>query len=165
VSLQILYASMLAGREPQEADMEPLSWFVWSVCQQITSVQAMAAEIQLSGVGRTYNAWAGEYDVVLCPSLAEAPVPLGTIDPQGPDPAAAFSRAGFFTPFTAVANVVGNPAMSVPLYERPADDDAAGLPLAVQLIGTPAGEGQMLAIAAQLEAAQPWADRRAALAA
>ena len=73
---------------------------------------------------------------------------------------AAFERSGHFTPYTAISNVSGSPAISVPLYQRPEDDRAAGVPLAVQLIGRPAGEGALLALAAQLEAACPWADRR-----
>ena len=163
VSTQILLASMLAGREPQEDDMEALSWFVWNVSSSITSTQALAAEMQLHAVARAYNVWADQYDLVLCPALAEAPVPLGTIDPQGPDPEATFARAAQFTPFTPLSNITGNPAISLPLYERPADDDAAGLPLGVQLVGKPAEEGVLLAVSAQLEAANPWLDRRAPL--
>ena len=70
-----------------------------------------------------------------------------------------FRRAGQFTPFTAICNVTGQPAISLPLYAR---DD--GLPLAVQLIGRPAGEAPLLALAAQLEAALPWSGRLAQLA-
>ncbi|HEY1450755.1 MAG TPA: hypothetical protein VGF47_07360, partial [Solirubrobacteraceae bacterium] len=54
-----------------------------------------------------------------------------------------------------VFNASGQPGISLPLYEG-----TDGLPLAVQLIGRPAGEAQLLALAAQLEAAAPWADRR-----
>ena len=68
---------------------------------------------------------------------------------------ARFTRSGAFTPYTAPCNISGQPAISVPLYQR---DD--GLPLAVQLIGQPAGEGALLALAAQLEEAHGWAERR-----
>jgi amidase len=67
-----------------------------------------------------------------------------------------FERSGHFTPYTAISNVTGSPAISLPLTQR-----ADGLPLAVQLIGRPAQEGALLALAAQLEATAPWADRRA----
>jgi amidase len=67
-----------------------------------------------------------------------------------------FTRSGLFTPFTPIFNATGQPAISLPLY-----DGADGLPLGVQLVGRPAGEGQLLALAAQLEGAQPWAERRA----
>jgi len=66
----------------------------------------------------------------------------------------AFDRAMAFSPFTAIWNVTGQPAISLPLYQG---DD--GLPLAVQLVGRPLGEGALLALASQLEAALPWANR------
>ena len=66
-----------------------------------------------------------------------------------------FTRSGLFTPFTPVFNATGQPGISLPLYEG---ED--GLPLAVQIVGRPAGEERLLALASQLEAAQPWADRR-----
>jgi amidase len=104
-------------------------------------------------------AWCAQYDFVLTPALAEAPVTHGTIDPRSADPLADFARSGRFTPFTAGMNISGSPAISLPLYHR----DDLDLPVGVQLIGQPAGEGDLLALAAQLEAAQPWVDRRAAL--
>jgi amidase len=105
-------------------------------------------------------AWAASYDAILTPALAQPPVPIGELDPCGPDPMRTFARGGHFTPYTAISNVTGSPAISLPLYE---DED--GLPLAVQLIGRPAQEGALLALAAQVEAAQPWSDRRPAVAA
>ena len=97
------------------------------------------------------SSWAAPYDAILTPALAQAPLRHGALDTSAPDPAATFRRSGEFTPFTAICNVTGQPAISLPLYAR---DD--GLPLAVQLIGRPAGEGPLLALAAQLEAALPW---------
>jgi amidase len=161
VSMGIGFAGMLAGREPTADDMEPLSWAIWELCKGITSTQAALAEAQLHGVARQIIAWSDPYDAVLTPALAEAPVKLGTMDPlDASDPMGTFRRSGEFTPYTALFNVTGSPAISVPLYQRPADDPDAGLPLAVQLVGRPAQEGALLALAAQLEQAHPWADRR-----
>jgi amidase len=70
-----------------------------------------------------------------------------------------FTRSGLFTPFTPVFNASGQPGISLPIFEG---ED--GLPLAVQIVGRPAGEGNLLALAAQLEAARPWAERRPAVA-
>jgi amidase len=69
-----------------------------------------------------------------------------------------FAKSGRFTPFTAVINVTGQPAISLPLFQG---DD--GLPTGIQFVGRPAGESELLSLAAQLEAAQPWADRRPSL--
>jgi amidase len=93
--------------------------------------------------------------VVLTPALAQRPVRIGEIDSCSDAPWEDFHRSGEFTPYTAIFNVTGQPAVSLPLFHG---DD--GLPLAVQLAGRPAGEGQLLSLAAQLEAARPWAERR-----
>ena len=161
VALQMAFAGMVAGREPTQEDMEPLSWAIWSVCKNITSTEALGAEAQLHGLARQLITWAAGYDAVLTPSLAEAPVTLGTIDPMSENPMGAFARSGQFTPYTATQNVTGSPAISLPLYARPDGDPDAGLPLGVHLIGQPAAEGALLALSAQLEQAHPWADRRA----
>ena len=152
-------AAMLHGRAPREADMEPLSWAVWTRCNEITSVQAAVANYRLQALGRAVTAWAAPYDALLTPALAQPPLPIGALDPCGPDPLGTFERSGHFTPYTAISNVTGSPAISLPLYQH---DD--GLPLAVQLIGRPAQEGALLALAAQVEAAAPWAQRVAPLA-
>jgi amidase len=155
ISLQIAFFALINGREPTEPDMEPLSWAIWNLSRGINSVEVMGAELHLQAFSRAVITWLADYDAVLTPALAEAPVPLGTIDSCADDPMAAFARSGRFTPFTAVFNVSGQPAVSVPLYQRD-----AGLPLAVQLGGQPAEEGRLLALAAQLEAAAPWSQRR-----
>jgi amidase len=160
VCSQIAFAGMIAGREPVAEDMEPLSWELLNVCKTIDSTTALLAEFQMQAVGRAVVTWTAQYDAVLTPALAEAPLPLGTLDPMSATPMEDFARSGHFTPYTAISNVTGSPAIAVPLFERPADDAAPGLPLAVQLIGQPAAEGALLALAAQLEAARPWADRR-----
>jgi amidase len=156
VCTQIKLAEMIAGRAATAEDMEPLSWALYQLCQSITSVDALLAEFQLHGVGRELITWIAQYDALLTPSLAEAPVTLGTLDPlNAEDPMAAFTRSASFTPFTPPLNISGQPAISLPLFER---ED--GLPLGVQLIGQPAEEGALLALAAQLEEAQSWAGRR-----
>ena len=161
ISTQIAFGALLAGREPAEEDMEALSWAIWRLSQGLSSVQARVAGAQLQGFARQVVTWAARYDVVLTPALAEAPVRIGVLDPTAPSPMATFARSGQFTPYTAISNVTGSPAISLPLYARPDGDPDAGLPLGVQLIGQPLGEGTLLALGAQLEEAAPWAERRA----
>ncbi|HEU4977129.1 MAG TPA: amidase [Baekduia sp.] len=159
VMSQAAFAARILGREPGPGDMEPLSWALYEVSRSINAIDGFLAELQLHAVGRELITWMSGYDALLTPVLAEAPVPLGTIDPMNAaEPLAGLMRASRFMPFTPPANLSGQPAISLPLYE-----DADGLPLAVQLMAPPAGEADLLALAAQLEAAHPWADRRPSL--
>src|SRR3954453_15896551 len=95
------------------------------------------------------------WDVIVTPGLAQRPLPLGALDPDAEAPFAPFAASGRFTPFPAGLNASGQPALMLPLFHG---DD--GLPTAVQLIGRPGREDVLLQVGAQLEAAQPWADRR-----
>ena len=97
------------------------------------------------------------YDVLLLPTLALPPVPVGWFT-DGADPAECFERQKRFTPFTALFNVTGQPAVSLPLHTSP-----DGLPIGVMLVGRPADEVTLLSLSAQLEQARPWADRHPAL--
>jgi amidase len=153
VMLQVAQARMLAGREPTEAEMEPLSFALWNLVGGMSALDAHLATAQLEIFARALLGWMEPYDVIVAPSLAEAPVLLDTVDWRTDDPMGLFTRSAAFTPFTAVANVTGQPAISLPLFEH------EGLPVGVQLFGRPAQEGALLAVAAQLEAARPWADR------
>jgi amidase len=158
VMLQVAYGRMINGREPEQEEMEPLSWALWELVRSMPALDNNLAYAQLQIVARGLVSWMDAYDVVVTPSLAEAPVVLDTVDWRTDDPMGLFRRSGAFTPFTAMLNVTGQPAISVPIAEH------EGLPVGAQLIGRPAQEGALLAVAAQLEAAKPWAHRRPALA-
>jgi amidase len=150
---------MVAGREPTAEDMEPMSWAIFSMARKANAVDAAAAGVRLQAFARRLISFLEPYDALLTPALAERPLLLGTLDPAAPDPMSTFTRSGLFTPFTPLLNASGLPGISLPLFQG---ED--GLPLAVQIAGRPAGEAQLLALAAQLEEARPWAERRAALA-
>jgi amidase len=94
-----------------------------------------------------------EIDVLLTPGLACTAIEAG--GGYGRSAPFAVNLAGRFTPFTAVFNLTGQPAITVPAGF---DDD--GLPLSVQLVGRPGAEAVLLGLAAQLEAASPWVHRR-----
>ncbi len=94
------------------------------------------------------------YDAVLTPTLAAPPLPVGAIRDDA-DPAADFAKQKAFTPWTSAWNVTGMPAISLPLHWTP-----DGLPVGVMLAARPAEEQLLLGLAAQVESAAPWADRR-----
>jgi amidase len=85
------------------------------------------------------------------------PRPIGWFTSDD-DPATDFERQKRFTPFTAMYNTTGQPAISLPLYQS-----AEGLPIGMMLVGKPASEAALLALAAQIEAALPWHDRHPAI--
>ncbi|HSZ12428.1 MAG TPA: amidase [Solirubrobacteraceae bacterium] len=155
IALSIAYSGVVAGREPTAADMEPMSWAIFSMIGKAGAIESMGAAIRLQAFARRLVAFLEPYDALLTPALAERPLPIGTLDTAAPEPMSTFTRSGLFTPFTPVFNASGQPGISLPLFEG---ED--GLPLAVQIVGRPAGEGSLLALAAQLEAAVPWAARR-----
>ena len=119
----------------------------------LSAQQAMEALTALRLFARRFVAATDRYDVLLAPVTTMTPRPLGWFDADG-DGAADFDRQERYAAFTAVFNVTGQPAVSVPLHWT---DD--GLPVGTMLVGRPADEVTLLSLAAQLEAAHPWAHR------
>jgi amidase len=156
IALSIIASAMIAGRELEPKDMEPMSWEILALGRRLNAIEGAGALTQLQRFSRRLAVFLAPYDALLTPALAERPLPLGTLDTAAPKPMSTFTRSALFTPFTATFNAGGEPAISLPLFHG--EDE---LPLAVQIVGRPVGEGALLALAAQLEAARPWASRRA----
>jgi amidase len=123
-----------------------------------SSSEYVRAYVQLQTYGRRVAEFCAGYDLVLTPTLARPPVPIGWVR-EPADPWEQYERALAFTPFTPAVNVAGLPAASVPFAWT---DD--GLPVGVQLIASFCGEDVLLRVSAQIEEARPWADRRPPLA-
>jgi amidase len=133
-----------------ESLLTPLNRFLAGRARATSSVALSQAVAALQRLARRVIAFWDDVDVVLTPALAKQPVPIGWVfEPE--DPWEQFLRGGELTPFTPLLNVTGQPAMSVPFGV------VDGLPVGVQLIGPPAGEAMLFRLAAQLEAAHPWA--------
>jgi amidase len=159
MAFTVWLGGQLTGREPTAKDVEPLTWMLWEHALNQDTISYLTAQYRLETVARSMVRELAEFDVVLTPVLAKRPLPVGEMNGFGPDPMGNFRKSGHFTPFTAVFNVTGQPAISLPLYQG---DD--GLPTAVQLVGPPAREEVLLALAAQLERALPWDERAPAMA-
>jgi amidase len=160
VSMQTLIGGIIRGREVTEEDVEPLTWTMYHHAREQDTLTYLAADGRVKALAREVTAHLLDYDVVLTPALAQLPVRIGEIHGRGPDPWDHYRRSGLFTPFTAIFNITGLPAISLPLYQS-----EEGLPVAVQLGGRPLSEDVLLSLATQLEQAQPWAERVAPLAA
>ncbi len=154
-SMTTMTGERLAGRELVESDVEPLTWAIWAHTRELSVMSYLAAQARLESVARSIVAFMAPYDAVLTPALAQRPVPIGEIHGLGPEPWTQYRRSGYFTPYTAIVNITGQPAIALPLFHG---DD--GLPVSVQLIGAPAHEEVLLSLASQLERARPWAERR-----
>ena len=146
------------GRELGPDDVEPLTWAMASAGRERSSADFLSAVGLHHGTSRMIAAWfeAG-HDLLVTPALAELPPPLGTFDQSGPDPLDAFRRGEPMGVFTAIFNITGQPAISLPLG---VSDE--GIPIGVQLVAAFGREDLLLRVAAQLERARPWSERRPA---
>jgi amidase len=135
--------------------LEPINRVLAEQARATPSPEYVAAVMQLQAMTRRVVAFWDEVDVVVTPTLALPPTPIGwTFEGTGGDPMAAFMRQTLWTPFTPLVNVTGQPAVSLPLsWSR------SGLPVGVQLIGRPFDEASLVRLAAQLEEARPWSGR------
>ncbi|MEP6853164.1 MAG: amidase [bacterium] len=154
--------SVAAATAPVEPSREhlirPLTRFLRERGRAVSAVDFAGAQAALTGYARRAIAASAGYDAILTPTLAELPRPVGWFTEEGP--AEDFERQKRFTPWTAIYNMTGQPAISLPLSMSTADATAPTLPIGIMLVGRPAGEADLLSLAAQVEAAAPWHHRR-----
>ena len=121
------------GRELEDGDLEPLTRQMVDWGNATSAAEYVSAYHRLQALARQIVAFFADYDVLLTPTLAERPLPIGELDGNGD-----FARSGAFAPYTAVFNVSGQPAISIPWG---------------------VAEDTLLQVAAQIEAVRPWAQR------
>jgi amidase len=149
----------LRGRPLAEDDVERLVWERVNDGRTFSAIDyAMATRITHL-VGRQVARFMQRYDIILTPTMAAPPWPLGVLDMMTSDVERHFKAVFASIGFTALFNSTGQPAMSVPLAWS-----TSGLPLGVQFVGRFGEEGTLLRLGAQLENARPWVGRRAPLA-
>jgi amidase len=145
-----------AAGMPVVAEMfEPLTWGLAEAGKQFSAADYLLAVRNMQRAARDVARFFERFDVWLTPTLAEPPLPLGTLDATYDDPLRGFARAGDFAPFTPLVNATGQPAMSVPLYWN-----ADGLPIGSHFVGRFGDEATLFRLAAELEEARPWAARK-----
>jgi amidase len=145
------------GRPATESDLEPLTWAICQLGRAINAGQYLRSVEVLQRLTRELAGALEGFDVLVTPTLAELPVALGTFDSPVDEPLLGLLRAASFTPFTPIFNVTGQPAASVPLSVS-----SGGLPIGVQFATALGDEETLLGLCAQLERAEPWADRHPA---
>lgn len=143
------------GREPTADDVERVTWQVAERGRTIRAVDYARAVNSLHALSRRLAAFFADYDVILSPTLASPPAPLNANDQNALDRDEFIARLTAYIPFTPLYNATGCPAMSVPLHWTP-----EGLPVGVHFGAAYGREDVLLRLAAQLEQAQPWKDKR-----
>ena len=135
-------------------ELSPLNqWYLEGAFATTSPVYAGAiGRLQLRA--RRITAFWADYDLLLTPTLAMPPVPVGW-DTEPDDPREQFDRAARFTPFTAAFNVTGQPAVVAP-----AALDGRGSPDRRPARRSPLGEALLFRVSSQLESARPWASLR-----
>jgi amidase len=147
------------GRPVGPSDVEPLTWVTAERGRERSAGDLLASIEYTHALGRRVAAWwIGGFDLLLTPSTAQPPPPLGYLSGTAQEPFRPFMRAGPFGAYTSAFNMTGQPAISLPLHQT-----AEGLPLGVQLVAAYGREDLLLRVAAQLEHALPWRDRRPAI--
>jgi amidase len=146
------YATLTPVDPAQEQILLPLTRYLRERGRATPAPDFIFAQAYMQFVTRPAITALAAYDAVLTPTLALPPRPVGYFDEV--DPAENFERQKRFTPWTAIYNVSGLPAVSVPLHWS-----AEGLPIGVMLAGRMGDEGTLISLSAQLEQARPWKDR------
>ncbi len=140
------------GRPPEPDELEPVTWDMAREGGALSAVDHAAAIDDLHAETRRAAAAFQTSDVLVCPTLNVLPPAPGSLSVSRGSVDAFFDVEFAATGWTAVANATGWAAISLPLGE------VDGLPVGVQLLAP--DEVVLLRLAAQLEAALPWADRR-----
>lgn len=146
-----------AGITITPADLEPLPSMIVAGGQAMTAVQYLAALEAMHAYSRRLESRWASFDLLLTPTCAVQQARVGEMGPLA-ELATAGPALGARTTYTAAFDASGQPAISLPLHQT-----TAGLPIGVQLVAATGGEDVLLRVAAQLEAALPWADRRPAV--
>lgn len=145
------------GKTIGPEDVEPHNWMIAEMGRALTALQYLQAVVALQVAMRRIAAWWSDegFDLLLTPTIAEPPPPLGEFVSTAAEPMAAARRVEKILPFTPAFNVTGQPALSLPLYWN-----SQNLPIGVQLVAAYGREDLLIRVASQIEQAAPWADRR-----
>ena len=152
LALWFAMATLAPIAPEQESELLPLTRYLRGKGMELSASDLLLHQAILQGSARPAMAALAGYDAILSPTVALPPRPVGWFDEV--EPAQNFIRQTQFTPWTALYNLSGQPAVSVPLYWS-----GEGLPIGVMLAGQMGAEGTLISLSAQLEAARPWKDK------
>lgn len=152
------HLSTATGRPVDLSTVEPATLAVFRQGIALSAVELIeAAEIR-NQMTRSVGSYFSRFDVMLTPTLASLPPPLGRLhaDVEQLDGLGWVSRVLNSAPFSSLANMSGTPSISVPLGQDP----TTGIPIGMQFGAAFGREDVLLGLAAELEQAAPWKGRR-----
>ena len=148
--------TQLLGRSPQPGDLEPYTAALAELGRQASAADYLTAVQRVQSAARSAATFHDTYDVLLTPTVASPPLPLGHFTASvAVHPLSPLYVDAEFARYTWIANATGQPAMSIPLHW-----DATGLPIGTHFTAAAGREDLLLRLAGQLEAAQPWSHHR-----
>jgi amidase len=145
----------LVGEPIGEHDIEPGTRAIAELGRSVPATRYLTGLEHLHAWSRRVCAWWEDHDVLVLPTMPELPPPLGQFADTPQNPLVGMARSTPIVLFAVPFNITGQPAVSLPL-----DLSEEGLPVGVQLVAAVGREDLLLRVAAQLETASPWADRR-----
>jgi len=170
-------ARSLVGRKATRGDVEPATWMLARLGEALSAADLTEALWSMQAFSRRWLQWSSGFDVLLTPTVGVPPMPIGAyrltglrrlalrilsalparaLLSQRPKILEAFAAVYEAAPYTMVANVTGQPSMSLPLHWT-----ADGLPMGMLFTARIGDEAALFRLAAQLEREMPWKDRRA----
>jgi amidase len=151
----VAYWVRVVGREPDVDELEPASRALREAGDRVPAALYLLAVEELQRFTRRFAAFLDPFDVWLTPTLSAPPLPIGEMTGSQHEPMVGLVRGGETIRYAGViANISGNPAMSVPLAWN-----GAGLPIGMHFLAPFGDEATLFRLASQLESARPWADR------
>ena len=145
------------GRKPGPDNLEAVTLACYEDGKRYTALDLLNSMAHGNVLSRQVGAFFEKVDVLVTPTIAALPAPLGELDQNRKGMTAMeWTRQVFaYVPFTPLFNTTGQPAMSLPLHWS-----AGGVPVGVQIAGRFGDEATLFRLGAQLEEARPWAGKR-----
>jgi len=141
----------MTGTPPPKELVEPLSYALYEQGQKVSGADYELARQGMHRVARSVLEFFTDIDAWISPTLGMPPVDLGSFPQSEANPLAPLDMAGKFSPITAIFNISGQPAASVPVYWN-----AEGLPIGIQIVTKFGDEATLFQLAGQMEKVVNW---------
>ncbi|HYD50588.1 MAG TPA: amidase family protein, partial [Terriglobales bacterium] len=145
------------GHPPTANEVEPLTWALAELGRHFAAPRYLAAVESVHALGRRMASWWDQgFDLLITPATGQPPPRIGELVPHPERVFEDYARSAPYGMFTSIFNLTGQPAISLPVHRT-----EGGLPVGAQLVAAYGREDLLIRVAAQLEQALPWRERRA----